>query len=1425
MNGAEPSRRVTAALLLVLVLVGGGLRCWNLDWDRGAHLHPDERYLAIVSSEVSAPDGVGGWFDTGRSPLNPENHDQRFVYGTAPLLLTKGVASWLEHGADTGAQPARAVTVGLDRVGVDLLDHEGRPRFDGGYDSVLVGRLLSALLDTLTIVVVFGLGRSLGGRRTGLAAALVWATCALAIQHAHFFVVEPMLTLATASALLAAVEVARGRGRWVLAAGGAAAGLAGASKISGLAVLAVLAAAGTVRRWSAVQTSWSGGGAVAQRLRRSGRAVRPLLVDGAIVAGAAFVVLRVLQPYMFDGLFGLDDRWRSTLRDLQLVQQGGDVPPNVQWATRVPVLEPLGHLVRFGFGLPATALVLAAVVRLRRRRAWTDQPVMALLVGWVVLVSAIFLPRFTPAMRYLLPAYPALAALAGVGACRLLAGGRAARVMGVGALALAVLWGFAFTHGVYGRPQTRIAASAWLVEHAPAGSVLSYQSWDDGLPLPSAAATAKAFTTEQLEPFAIETPDDVRKLAASLDRVDYVVESSDRITATVTRIPGRYAPVLRYYDALADGSLGFERVASFSSGPELLGLSIADDGSEEAFRVYDHPPVGIWQKTDRFTLRRALAILQPDRASAAEHVPLDEGTSNGLLLRRDADDPGNGPTFDDVFPDRLPAPWLWWLAWWELTALAALPWVTRLFGAVPDRGIGVAKVLGPLAVVVPLWALVAFDVVAFSASSAWAVTVLAVAGGLAVPAWRRDARTLVREHRRALLAVELLTLGVFGAVLLLRMANPDLWYHPTGGEKPFNTAYFTSVARSSSFPPADPWFSGGSMNYYYGGWFTLAVPARALGIPPEIALNLAIATIASLVAAVGWSITTGLHGLRRAASGPVSVAAGFLGAGALLAVGNLTAARQGTQRLREAVDGRVAPSFDWWATSRVNPGTTDINEFPAWTVLFGDPHAHLIALPVLLSLVAVLGTYVATRHHGSRGAATGLAGLAGIGVAWTRIGHTWDLPTVVLLTISAIVVGSAIDPTGGRRRWRTGALHLGLAGILAFVVGLPYTRASQVFDSGFVRATAHTPVPSFLLQLGVPLGLAACFLLARWLGAARQGSLPVLFRPLRGQVGLVLGVVGALVLVAAVVSPSGALAAAVVAGCLASAVVDLRAGEVGRALAAGLVAAGAGLAAVPERYVVLNDLGRMNTVFKFGYTAWALLAVGSAVLVLDLVVGADHRRLARLGLVLVALPGLLFWPSATAERLDARFAHLPLTLDGRAWLHHGPLVVETSGIPPVDLTGDNALVGWLRANVRSGDTIVEEAGQAYTWAGRISIATGLPTVIGWPSHQSQQRRGYGSSVDERYAAVIAFYDDPDPVRALRFLAAYRPDYVVVGTVERAVGSPAALEALPERTGLRRVWARGAAAVYRVDHRAIDERLAVIDARRIRAGLGLPPPPA
>ena len=49
------SGRYRLALVLILLLAFV-LRAWNLDWDRGTHLQPDERFWSDVAANTVAPE-------------------------------------------------------------------------------------------------------------------------------------------------------------------------------------------------------------------------------------------------------------------------------------------------------------------------------------------------------------------------------------------------------------------------------------------------------------------------------------------------------------------------------------------------------------------------------------------------------------------------------------------------------------------------------------------------------------------------------------------------------------------------------------------------------------------------------------------------------------------------------------------------------------------------------------------------------------------------------------------------------------------------------------------------------------------------------------------------------------------------------------------------------------------------------------------------------------------------------------------------------------------------------------------------------------------------------------------------------------------------------------------------------------------------
>jgi YYY domain-containing protein len=1418
----ERGRRSRAGLVWWLLVIGialGGLvmRAWNLDFDQRQHQHPDERYWSIVSAELrqQAPDERHGtfagpvldWLDGDRSPANVYRDDQSFAYGPTMLAVSRGVAGWLAAGAIDDQQPARTVVHAIDALGVPLLDDEGAPRFDDGYEVDLVGRLLGALLDTITIVVVALIGRRVGGRVAGLAAAAFFATCVLAIQHTHFLGAEPALGLAAAAMVLAAVHLDRSASVRRAVGSGALVGLAG-----GAAIAAKLSAA------PLVAVPLIGCIALAWTHRR-----RADLVRVAVLAVSVVVAFRVLHPAAFRGLGMMPSRaFLDDLGRLRAQFGGADVPPSIQWADRSYVAQSIEWMVRFtiGPGMALAALVgaVALIDRLRPRRSPPGERWPALvMLGAVVMPFGYIVSAADPFGRYFMPLVPALCATAGLGvgvawhrATELRPRTRVAlRVGAVATIALGALWAVSFVNGIYGATNTRVEATRWIVEHVPPGSALTSQAWDDSLPLRLPGVDAERYEVVQLEMVGTDTEDKVERVAAQLGGVDYVVESSPRLWASVVRIPERFPSTINFFEALDDGTLGFERVATFDRDPSLGPFRLDDAAAEEAFSVYDHPEVRIWRKERTVPYRELVSALDPVAASRAMTVTAADAGAGGLLLTDDeAAALESGTTFDARFDTDGPS-WLHaagWLVLVELMGFAAFAIALPLFRRLPDAGAGIARTVGLgltgfAAFVASAW----LHVPLTRATVGAVVGLLLLGGGLAVGRHRHELRELWATRRRMLVAVEALGLTAFAGVLALRAANPDLWHPARSGEKPFELALLTAVLRTDSLPPYDAWFAGGVLNYYYGGYLVLLAPARVLTTAPSMVMNIGIAVFAMAAAGAAATLAAAVEGSRRRTPGR-PLAAAVLGTFAVLALPNLAVLGELWQRWRSG------PPFDWWAVSRVVPGTTDITEFPAWSLLFADLHPHVMDLPVLLTsgvLAIVLHRHLVDRATG-RAIVTALAVGASIGLV--RATNTWDYPLVAGCAVTAIVLAAR----QGARRSTCARVAAAVAGVV-FGVWAPYVRRGLVFDGGAQRAVARTPWASWVVQFGLFALVTAALVLPPLVRASRRSASS---RTIERRVGgahvapIGMALVGIALVAGGTIAvwPESAVAVTVAlltAGAGWVAWTRRRRTDGVPPLAAALMSAGWCLQLGVELLTVRNDTGRQNTVFKFWYQSWTLLAIGSAVAV---VAWLPHRSTAHAasrtgrpartgrtaaaaGVAGAALLAAAFWVYAVPTRLDDRLSG-GWTLDGEAFLQSD----DTTGYQEQTIVpGEDApLIGWLRGNVSGVRTIAEAPGDDYLWSARIAAFTGLPTPSGWRFHEVQQRRAYGDVVERRAALLRTLYTSTDPAELATSLTDLDVDLVVFGVTERAIASRQSRAALHDFECLDVEFESGDLFVARVD---------------------------
>ncbi len=437
------------------------------------------------------------------------------------------------------------------------------------------------------------------------------------------------------------------------------------------------------------------------------------------------------------------------------------------------------------------------------------------------------------------------------------------------------------------------------------------------------------------------------------------------------------------------GELGYDLIAVFQNDPRLGPLSFNDQYAEEAFTVYDHPKVLLFARTGQFSAEALQARLAAiDLTDIVHLLPSDQPQEEvDLMLPADRlEEQRTGGTWSELFSsDSLVnrSDIVATIAWWLLVGVigwAAFPLTRLMLPGLRDGGYPLARIVGLVLTAWMSWVLSSLRVPFTRGLILIVLLVMALASAVAGWLGRKSLLAFLRERRREIAWVEVLALALFLLDLAIRLGNPDLWHPAKGGEKPMDLSYLTAVLKSTSFPPYDPWLAGGMINYYYYGFVLIAVPIKLLGVIPTTAYNLAIPTVFSMLGLAGFSLAYNLvaHSASRRPEGrkPNPRIAGLAAALALVLLGNLGIVQmyyEGLKRIGTPVgeesgtlvvgawhavrgaaryltlqDSMQYPVDQWyWNPSRAIPAgegeAGPITEFPFFTFLYADLHAHMIS--------------------------------------------------------------------------------------------------------------------------------------------------------------------------------------------------------------------------------------------------------------------------------------------------------------------------------------------------------------------------------------------------------------------------------------------------------------------------------------------------
>lgn len=679
----------------------------------------------------------------------------------------------------------------------------------------------------------------------------------------------------------------------------------------------------------------------------------------------------------------------------------------------------------------------------------------------------------------------------------------------------------------------------------------------------------------------------------------------------------------------------------------------------------------------------------------------------------------------------------WWLVL-EGLGFLLLPLSSMVFSRTSAYGYPFGKVLALLVLTYVSW--LAGFVIPLSTALAASVGLLVIASLLA--AWKQ--RPILTEWLatggwRDVATHDLLWTAGFLFFVWQRSMSPDI----IGAEKFMDFAFFNVLTRTDAMPPADPWMSGHPINYYYFGYLMFANLARLVPLPTYISYNLCVVTVGGLAFALTSAVV--LQITRRL---PLAILGGAMSA----VLGNLDGFLQ-------FVEKGTVRGMDYWRSSRVVARGDTINEFPYFSTIHGDLHPHFMVLPVS---IVMLGILLDERLFPSRAEAQPteswrswmpyllVAFIFGSIIAIS----TWELPVGAMVIFLLAGRWQPLRPLFSRARLLLAARTI-LIVVVGYVLFLPFFRGfspptaapgpEDVCIGSACFQLAQTSLGQFLTVFGLLLFPPAVLV------AVRSWPLLPVGRDWRHLFAALIGftIVFAALLGNAVLPLLAALAAGALLVAYGGAHEEERGGY--------LLIVAASVALLACEVVFIKDsygakLYRMNTVFKFYFQAWTILAIAAPWCLGRLLAHEWHWR--RMPQAILAALALLIGAAAcypigiTADRSGNPYA----TINGNAYLqrYHA---------------GDYAAIEWLRENVPDLEVILEATGNPYDYYARFSSNTGLPTVLGWGNHEGLWR-GHDNEVASRFQDVKRIYNAPTLAEVQPLLDRYKVRYILVGEYER-----------------------------------------------------------
>ena len=758
---------------------------------------------------------------------------------------------------------------------------------------------------------------------------------------------------------------------------------------------------------------------------------------------------------------------------------------------------------------------------------------------------------------------------------------------------------------------------------------------------------------------------------------------------------------------------------------------------------------------------------------------------------------------------------IWWLSI-ILIGLAVFPLVSTLFIRFEDRGIIFSNMIGLLFISGIHFALNTMHLVPFSQAGCLIIAAAVCAVSIVLFYKAKLAKNFKGVNISLIAAEEAIVLFLYIIWVWMIGYRPGAY----GTEKFMDYGFITSMLKSKWMPFEDMWYAGEPINYYYGGQFVTAWIAKLCGVSAGIAYTAMRATIAAFSFSLPLALVFQMLRDRFRESFRIPWVGGVLAGLACAFCGNFHYVIYGI--ILSAVNHSKGVEYSYWFPDSTryigyDPDLPDktIHEFPAYSTVLGDLHAHYINILFVVTVTAIAYAFAqrmlaeGREPEGRERTAKSIAKeiflqpeiiLIGLMTGYFRFTNFWDFP------IYFVVCGSVVFFMNlwkyGRSIRRFAAVMAGQA-VFAFLLGviaaLPFTLTFDQISTEVGLVHRHTQFYQFMILWGLPLAVSILFIAV----LVREQRTKLLLA--RNAIRLT-GRREAAEKEKADPPESGEETAdmeeinAVLADLQGTDAryMDSERADAGRTdsdmdgaerrpgthvkkgaerkkdqnsegtvllglmlpdLAALLFALCAiGLILMPEVIYVKDIYGgehyRANTMFKLTYQAWILFAIVMGYALIRILAGS--------------MKSACVLASVCTALLLLTLGYMPRgIMDWFGNIFDPSLRIGTDASVFVDESfhTDFAAITWLNNEVKGRPVCLEAPGDSYSTRERVSVATGLPTVAGWYVHEWLWR-GDPDAVSERNKDIEAIYTSGDEKLVKSLIEKYNITYIYIGTQER-----------------------------------------------------------